>query len=93
MAIIDERLDAAREARGYVTNLLGLVLEANAGGTKRMMSMDEIIDECIVQAVLLQPRLCTSSPGPCSSLVRTPSDISDLGGALGVRWRRDAPPE
>jgi len=93
MAIIDERLDAGREARGYVTNLLGLVLEANAGGTKRMMSMDEIIDECIVQAVLLQPRLCTSSPGPCSSLVRTPSGISDLGGALGVRWRRDAPPE
>ncbi|OEL35257.1 Cytochrome P450 709B2 [Dichanthelium oligosanthes] len=49
MAIIDERLAAAREARGYGTDLLGLMLEANAGGDgggKRVMSMDEIVDEC-----------------------------------------------
>ncbi|PAN25818.1 hypothetical protein PAHAL_4G327800 [Panicum hallii] len=46
MAIIHERLDAAREARGYGTDLLGLMLEANASGGKRVMSMDEIIDEC-----------------------------------------------
>ena len=58
MAIINERLDAARDARGYNTNLLGLVLEVHAGGGKRMMSMDEIIDECIVQAVLLHTRPC-----------------------------------
>ena len=78
-AIIGERLDAAGEARGYGTDLLGLMLEANAGGSKRMMSMDEIIDECIVQAVLLQPRLCTSSPGPCSSSAPTPSGSSGSG--------------
>jgi PHYB activation tagged suppressor 1 len=51
MAIIDERLAAAKEARGYGTDLLGLMLEANAaaaagGGGQRVMSMDEIIDEC-----------------------------------------------
>jgi len=46
-AIIGERLDAAGEARGYGTDLLGLMLEANAGGGgKAVMSMDEIIDEC-----------------------------------------------
>jgi cytochrome P450 family 709 len=48
MAIIDERLDAAKESRGYGTDLLGLMLEANAAGAggRRIMSMDEIIDEC-----------------------------------------------
>jgi PHYB activation tagged suppressor 1 len=48
MAIIGERLAAAGEARGYGTDLLGLMLEANADGAggKRAMSMDEIIDEC-----------------------------------------------
>ncbi|XP_062228312.1 cytochrome P450 709B2-like [Phragmites australis] len=55
MAIIDERLAAAKEARGYGTDLLGLMLEANsdsaaaatAGGDhRRIMNMDEIIDEC-----------------------------------------------
>ncbi|XP_039807106.1 cytochrome P450 709B2-like [Panicum virgatum] len=48
MAIIGERLDAAGEARGYGTDLLGLMLEANAGGGggKAVMSMEEIIDEC-----------------------------------------------
>ncbi|KAL6606032.1 hypothetical protein ACP70R_041685 [Stipagrostis hirtigluma subsp. patula] len=48
MAIIDERQAAAKEARGYGTDLLGLMLEANAGGGGggRIMSMDEIIDEC-----------------------------------------------
>ncbi|TKW40733.1 hypothetical protein SEVIR_1G265100v4 [Setaria viridis] len=48
MAIIDERLAAAKEARGYGTDLLGLMLEANAGfgGGQRVMNMDEIIDEC-----------------------------------------------
>ncbi|WVZ82204.1 hypothetical protein U9M48_029491 [Paspalum notatum var. saurae] len=47
MAIIDERLAAAKEARGYGTDLLGLMLEANAGdGGQRLMSMNEIIDEC-----------------------------------------------
>jgi PHYB activation tagged suppressor 1 len=49
MAIIDERLAAAKEARGYGTDLLGLMLEANAaaaGGGQRVMGMDEIIDEC-----------------------------------------------
>ena len=46
-AIIGERLYAAGEARGYGTDLLGLMLEANAGGGgKAVMSMDEIIDEC-----------------------------------------------
>jgi PHYB activation tagged suppressor 1 len=52
MAIIGERLAAAKQARGYGSDLLGLMLEANAtgdGGGKRQqqaMSMDEIIDEC-----------------------------------------------
>ncbi|KAJ1258372.1 hypothetical protein BS78_10G070300 [Paspalum vaginatum] len=47
MAIIDERLAAAREARGYGTDLLGLMLEANAGdGGQRIMGMNEVIDEC-----------------------------------------------
>jgi PHYB activation tagged suppressor 1 len=51
MAIIGERLAAAKEARGYGSDLLGLMLEANAAGDdgkgqKQAMSMDEIIDEC-----------------------------------------------
>ncbi|CAD6242671.1 unnamed protein product [Miscanthus lutarioriparius] len=51
MAIIGERLDAAKEARGYGSDLLGLMLEANAAGDdgkrqQQAMSMDEIIDEC-----------------------------------------------
>jgi len=50
MAVIDERLAAAKEAAatgGYGSDLLGLMLEANAGEDgKRLMSMDEIIDEC-----------------------------------------------
>ncbi|KAF8697899.1 hypothetical protein HU200_035396 [Digitaria exilis] len=50
MGIIGERLAAATEAgrRGYGTDLLGLMLEANAGGEggKSVMSMDEIVDEC-----------------------------------------------
>ncbi|KAF8765479.1 hypothetical protein HU200_008626 [Digitaria exilis] len=48
MAIIEERMSAAREARGYGTDLLGLMLEANNAGDagQRVMSMDEIIDEC-----------------------------------------------
>ncbi|WVZ82186.1 hypothetical protein U9M48_029475 [Paspalum notatum var. saurae] len=47
MGIINERLAAAKEARGYGTDLLGLMLEANAGdGGERIMSMDEVIDEC-----------------------------------------------
>ncbi|CAD6339979.1 unnamed protein product [Miscanthus lutarioriparius] len=51
MAIIGERLAAAKEARGYGSDLLGLMLEANAAGDdggKRQqdMSMDEIVDEC-----------------------------------------------
>ncbi|CAN6191193.1 unnamed protein product [Urochloa humidicola] len=51
MAIIGERLAAAGEARGYGSDLLGLMLEANAaaGDGKKAaaaMSMDEIIDEC-----------------------------------------------
>jgi cytochrome P450 family 709 len=48
MAIIDERLAAAKESVGYGTDLLGLMLEANVAGAggKRILSMDEIIDEC-----------------------------------------------
>jgi PHYB activation tagged suppressor 1 len=48
MAIIDERQAAAKDARGYGDDLLGLMLEANAGkeGQKAIMSMYEIIDEC-----------------------------------------------
>uniref|UniRef100_A0ACD5ZQM3 Uncharacterized protein n=1 Tax=Avena sativa TaxID=4498 RepID=A0ACD5ZQM3_AVESA len=48
MAIIDERQAAAKAAKGYGNDLLGLMLEANAGseGQKAIMSMDEIIDEC-----------------------------------------------
>ena len=51
MAIIGERLAAAKEARGYGSDLLGLMLEANAAGDdggnrQQAMSMDEIIDEC-----------------------------------------------
>ncbi|KAL6861167.1 hypothetical protein ACP4OV_016867 [Aristida adscensionis] len=49
MSVIDERQAAAKEAKGYGTDLLGLMLEANAagdGGGRRIMSMDEIIDEC-----------------------------------------------
>ncbi|GJN00701.1 hypothetical protein PR202_ga17898 [Eleusine coracana subsp. coracana] len=48
MEIIHERLAAAKESRGYGTDLLGLMLEANAagGGKRVIMSMDEIIDEC-----------------------------------------------
>jgi cytochrome P450 family 709 len=48
MAIIDERLDATKESRGYGTDLLGLMLEANVASAdgRRIMSMDEIIDEC-----------------------------------------------
>ncbi|KAF8728077.1 hypothetical protein HU200_018655 [Digitaria exilis] len=50
MGIIGERLAAATEAgrRGYGTDLLGLMLEANAGGEggRSVMSMDEIVDEC-----------------------------------------------
>jgi cytochrome P450 family 709 len=51
MAIIDERLAAAHEARGYGSDLLGLMLEANNGGgdgksPQQAMSMDEIIEEC-----------------------------------------------
>jgi cytochrome P450 family 709 len=51
MAIIDERLAAAKEAKGYGSDLLGLMLEANAGDgdgkrQQQAMSMDEIIDEC-----------------------------------------------
>jgi len=47
MAVIDERLAAAKDAAGYGSDLLGLMLEANAGEDgKRLMSMDEIIDEC-----------------------------------------------
>ncbi|RLM54374.1 cytochrome P450 [Panicum miliaceum] len=50
MAIIDERLADAKEAAatgGYGSDLLGLMLEANAGEDgKRVMTMDEIIDEC-----------------------------------------------
>ncbi|WVZ82187.1 hypothetical protein U9M48_029476 [Paspalum notatum var. saurae] len=47
MSVIGERLAAAKEARGYGSDLLGLMLEANSGGDgKRAMSMDEIIDEC-----------------------------------------------
>ncbi|XP_037469601.1 cytochrome P450 709B2-like [Triticum dicoccoides] len=51
MAIIRERQAAAKEAKGYGNDLLGLMLEANtsagAGGQKvAAMSMDDIIDEC-----------------------------------------------
>ncbi|KAL6861893.1 hypothetical protein ACP4OV_017593 [Aristida adscensionis] len=49
MAVIDERQAAAKEAKGYGADLLGLMLEANAAGDdggRRIMSMDEIIDEC-----------------------------------------------
>ncbi|RCV20275.1 hypothetical protein SETIT_4G043300v2 [Setaria italica] len=48
MAIIDKRLSAAKEGAGdYGTDLLGLMLEANAGeGGQSVMTMDEIIDEC-----------------------------------------------
>jgi cytochrome P450 family 709 len=50
MAIIDERLAAAKEGRGYGSDLLGLMLEANNAGDEgkgqQTMSMDEIIDEC-----------------------------------------------
>ncbi|OEL35258.1 Cytochrome P450 709B2, partial [Dichanthelium oligosanthes] len=47
MAIIDERLSAAKDASVYGTDLLGLMLEANAGdGGQSVMSMDEIVDEC-----------------------------------------------
>jgi PHYB activation tagged suppressor 1 len=47
MAIIGERLASAKKARGYGTDLLGLMLEANAGdGGQTVMSMDEIIDAC-----------------------------------------------
>jgi cytochrome P450 family 709 len=48
MAIIEERLAAAKESRGYGTDLLGLMLDANAAGAsgRRIMSMDEIINEC-----------------------------------------------
>ncbi|XP_066377387.1 cytochrome P450 709B2-like [Miscanthus floridulus] len=51
MAIIGERLAAAKEARGYGSDLLGLMLEANAAGDdgdkrQQAMTMDEIIDEC-----------------------------------------------
>jgi PHYB activation tagged suppressor 1 len=49
MAIIHERLAAAREgAGGYGGDLLGLMLEANAAGegSQSVMSMDEIVDEC-----------------------------------------------
>ncbi|XP_020150254.1 cytochrome P450 709B1-like [Aegilops tauschii subsp. strangulata] len=51
MAIIRERQAAAKEAKGYGNDLLGLMLEANAsagaGGQKAAaISMDEIIDEC-----------------------------------------------
>ncbi|CAD6337373.1 unnamed protein product [Miscanthus lutarioriparius] len=51
MAIIGERLAAAKEARGYGSDVLGLMLEANAAGDdggkrQQAMTMDEIIDEC-----------------------------------------------
>uniref|UniRef100_A0ACD5ZKM5 Uncharacterized protein n=1 Tax=Avena sativa TaxID=4498 RepID=A0ACD5ZKM5_AVESA len=50
MAIIRDRQAAAKDARGYGNDLLGLVLEANTptgtGGQRAAMSMDEIIDEC-----------------------------------------------
>jgi PHYB activation tagged suppressor 1 len=50
MAIIDGRLKQAKNnSRGYGSDLLGLMLEANAAGEgdgKSAMSMDEIIDEC-----------------------------------------------
>ncbi|KAF8768716.1 hypothetical protein HU200_007274 [Digitaria exilis] len=48
MAIIEERMAAATEAKGYGTDLLGLMLESNNAGDggRRVMSMDEIIDEC-----------------------------------------------
>ncbi|CAN6208727.1 unnamed protein product [Urochloa humidicola] len=49
MDFIGERLAAAAgESRGYGSDLLGLMLEANAagGGKNAAMSMDEIVDEC-----------------------------------------------
>ncbi|XP_047063205.1 cytochrome P450 709B2-like [Lolium rigidum] len=50
MAIIRDRQAAAKDARGYGNDLLGLMLEANAladaGEQRAAMSMDEIIDEC-----------------------------------------------
>ncbi|KAF8733167.1 hypothetical protein HU200_015542 [Digitaria exilis] len=49
VSIIDERMAAAKEegSGGYGRDLLGLMLEANAGEDgKRAMSRDEIIDEC-----------------------------------------------
>ncbi|CAL5044597.1 unnamed protein product [Urochloa decumbens] len=53
MDIIRERVAAAGEARGYGSDLLGLMLEANAAAgaaskkaAAAIMSMDEIIDEC-----------------------------------------------
>ncbi|CAM0913189.1 unnamed protein product [Alopecurus aequalis] len=50
MGIIRDRQAAAKDARGYGNDLLGLMLEANAsagaGGQRAAMSMDEIINEC-----------------------------------------------
>uniref|UniRef100_A0ACD5ZQ04 Uncharacterized protein n=1 Tax=Avena sativa TaxID=4498 RepID=A0ACD5ZQ04_AVESA len=50
MAIIRDRQAAAKDAKGYGNDLLGLMLEANAptgtAGQRAAMSMDEIIDEC-----------------------------------------------
>jgi len=50
MAIICDRQAAAKDARGYGSDLLGLMLEAKASadadGQRAAMSMDEIIDEC-----------------------------------------------
>jgi PHYB activation tagged suppressor 1 len=50
MAIIRDRQAAAKDAKGYGNDLLGLMLEANASagadGKRAAMSMDEIIDEC-----------------------------------------------
>jgi PHYB activation tagged suppressor 1 len=40
MAIIDERLAAAKKARGYGTDLLGLKLEATAGDGGRTADQD-----------------------------------------------------
>ncbi|XP_051199945.1 cytochrome P450 709B2 [Lolium perenne] len=48
MAIIDERQAAAKDAKGYGNDLLGLMLEANAGkeGQRAIMTMDDIVAEC-----------------------------------------------
>ncbi|CAD6337380.1 unnamed protein product [Miscanthus lutarioriparius] len=51
MAIIGECLAAAKEVRGYSSDMLSVMLEANTGSNdgkirQQAMSMDEIINEC-----------------------------------------------